>query len=299
MIRIGLTGAHGQLGLCMQDVAATMNDISIIPLPREIIDMNAPLTVPNITALLRNSKCDILVNAAAFTAVDGAEKDIASAYTVNEKSPGILSAACAALNIPIIHISTDYVFDGTKGQPYIEDDTPKPLSVYGKSKRDGEMIVMKNNPNTIIIRSAWLFSPYRKNFMKTILSLGEHKSDLSIVADQIGSPTYALDLARAVLMAATTFIKNPALTGIYHYAGIPETSWHGFATEIFNHAKQHGRKAPATLVPIPTSGFPLPAKRPSYSALSSELFQKTFNVPPSDWHAGIKDALTKLKEEDA
>ncbi len=296
MIRIGLTGAQGQLGLCIQDAATTIKNISIIPLSRDILDLNAPLTVPNITVLLRDLKCDLLVNTAAFTSVDGAEKDIASAYTINEKSPGVLSAACAELDIPIIHISTDYVFDGTKNHPYVEHDTPRPLSIYGNSKRDGEIIVLKNNPKAMIIRSAWLFSAYRKNFMKTILSLAEKKSDLSIVSDQIGNPTYTPDLAHAVLVAASAFIKNPKLAGIYHYAGTPETSWHGFATEIFNYAKQHGIKTPTTLVPIPTSGYPLPAKRPNYSALSSEFFIKTFNISPSDWAAGINDALIKLQK---
>lgn len=295
MITIGLTGANGQLGLCMCDAARAAGDIHITPITRDEFDLNAPLSFEKTVELLRSLKCDVVVNIAAYTAVDGAEADIASAYTINEKSPKILAAACAALDIPIIHISTDYVFNGRQATPYIESDTPDPLSVYGKSKQAGETAIRAAHKKSVIIRSAWLFSAYRKNFLKTMIELGQKKSSLSIVSDQTGTPTYAPDLARGVLTVVRAITSGRDVYGTYHYGGYPDASWYDFAVAIFDRARATGLNTPATITAIPTSAYPLPARRPAYSVLSSALFAKTFGLPPSDWRSAIDDALSILQ----
>lgn len=295
MITIGLTGANGQLGLCIMDAARTAGDIHITPITRDDFDLNDPLSVEKTVDLLRGVKCNVLVNSAAYTAVDGAEADIASAYTINEKSPNILAAACAILDIPIIHISTDYVFNGRQTEPYIETDTPDPLSVYGKSKYAGEVAIRAAHKKSVIIRSAWLFSAYRKNFLKTMLILGQQKSSLSIVADQVGTPTYASDLAHGVLAVVRAITQGRDVYGTYHYGGYPDASWYDFAVAIFDRARAFGLTTPSTITAIPTSSYPLPARRPMYSVLSSTLFAKIFGLPPSDWRSGIDETLSILQ----
>lgn len=297
MITIGLIGDAGQLGLCLQDVAYNMKDVRFVYYDRNQTDFllaNAGTVIYQIT---KQEECDVIINVSGYTNVDLAEKDVDLAFKVNWHAPAMLALICTQIGIPLIHVSTDYVFDGRKNGSYVETDKTNPLSVYGLSKLAGELAVASVQPKSLIIRTSWMFSGYRRNFLKTMLQLGQKQDAINVVANEHGTPTYAPDLARAVLVAARSAV-DPAFKdwGIFHYGGNRSVTRYAYAQEIFRSAKNEGFKTPQSVVPIGSDEFPLPAVRPENSSLSSNKFESVFDVPPSDWVAGIQETLQQLKK---
>lgn len=236
-----------------------------------------------------------IINAAAYTDVDGAEDASDLAYALNATGPYNLAMAAAAAGIPLVHVSTDYVFDGLKGAPYVERDPVKPVGVYGRSKEAGERQIRAIHPRHVILRTAWVFSPFGRNFVKTMLRVGAERDRLQVVADQIGNPTAAHDLAGASLQIAGHLARHgDAPVGTYHYAGRGDTSWHGFAGEIFRQASAYsGRPAPAVDA-IPSSDWPTRAPRPADTRLDCTALTQAFGLTPPAWPDSLAPVLRAL-----
>ncbi|MFA5950033.1 MAG: dTDP-4-dehydrorhamnose reductase [Hyphomicrobium sp.] len=246
----------------------------------------------SVRAAFATVKPRAVVNAAAYTAVDKAETDRASAIAANSQGPEYLARECHRAGIPLVHISTDYVFDGSSTKPYLETDRVAPLGVYGASKAAGEAAVREHCPQHLIIRTAWVYSADGQNFLKTMLRLGAERQELSIVDDQIGTPTYARDIARAIGHVLPQLIDRhePIKWGTYHLTNSGSTTWFGFATEIFRLAAECGLPVPR-LKPIPTSGYPTPARRPQYSVLDTSKIEHAFGVRLPPWEASVQDCM--------
>ncbi|WP_370195816.1 MULTISPECIES: dTDP-4-dehydrorhamnose reductase [Aurantimonas] len=232
-----------------------------------------------------------VINAAAYTAVDRAEGEEALANAVNGAAPDAMARECAALGIPLVHVSTDYVFDGSREAPWHPDDSPAPLGVYGRSKLAGERAVAQAGGPHAILRTSWVFSAHGGNFVRTMLRLSEARDALSIVDDQIGGPTPAAAIAAACLAVTEQLRADPGKTGLYHYSGAPDVSWKGFAQEIFALA---GRGVAVT--GIPTADYPTPAQRPLNSRLDCATTQAVFGLVRPDWRSGLHNVLTELGE---
>lgn len=284
-MKILLTGANGQLGRCFQDrlpegwlVWAT--DTAEL----NITDYEKVLTA------VKAFQPDAIVNAAAYTAVDKAETEPELAALVNKTGPENLALAAREVGARLVHVSTDYVFDGNATVPYVETDKTNPLGVYGKTKLDGEIAVSHALPDAIIIRTAWVFSEYGNNFVKTMLRLAKDRDELGIVADQRGCPTYAGDIAQAII----DLLKQQAEGDIYHYCGDEEVSWAGFAEAIFDTALKLGKleKVPA-VKSITTDQYPTAAKRPIYSTLSCTKVTNK-GIYSSSWQSRLVDIIIKL-----
>jgi dTDP-4-dehydrorhamnose reductase len=237
-----------------------------------------------------------IVNCAAYTAVDKAESDVVAAWTVNALAPAALAAAGAAAGIPILHVSTDYVFSGAKPDFYVEDDPVAPLGVYGASKLGGELAVRSANPRHVILRTAWVVSATGNNFVKTMLRLGAERPQLRVVADQRGCPTSADDIARAILAMLPRLRAGPY--GTYHFVNGGEATWHGLAEAVFARAAKHGRPAPS-VEPIETNDYPTPAARPANSRLATAKIARDFGISPRDWHDAIDEIVDTLLKEAA
>lgn len=235
-----------------------------------------------------------IVNAAAYAAVDRAETDRDAALRTNRDGAAVLAEAASAANVPLVQISTDYVFDGAKRTPYREDDPVGPLSVYGQSKEAGERLVRGTCPQHVILRTSWMFSPYGANFVRTMLRLGAERSELKVVDDQTGCPTAAADLAGAILVVLA-HAAEPGFTawGTYHYRGGDILTWHGFAKLIFEQAARYGHPAPR-LTSIDTTRFPSKAKRPAYSVLSTEKLTQRFGIEPRPLRDSLRECLDVL-----
>ncbi|MCA6925191.1 dTDP-4-dehydrorhamnose reductase [Pectobacterium versatile] len=280
-MKILLTGANGQLGRCFQDrlpdhwqiYSTDANELDITDLKQ-------------VEAAIVRYQPDAIVNAAAYTAVDKAETESVLVEKINVTGPHNLATVAHEKRIRLVHVSTDYVFDGNATTPYVESSPTNPLSVYGKTKLAGELAVIKAAPDSIIVRTAWVFSEYGNNFVKTMLRLAKERDELSIVADQKGCPTYAGDLAQAII----SLLEKNAESGIYHYCGDKEVNWYEFAKTIFEMAKQQSviDKQPQ-LTAITTEQYPTPAYRPQYSSLSCEKIAR-LAIEPSDW----VDALSRV-----
>lgn len=289
-MRILLTGKNGQLGRCFQDVLKDTNHELFAYGSAELNIADAQ----QVETIIQTVKPDILVNAAAYTAVDKAETDSENAYLVNATGPELLAKQAAVLNIPLIHISTDYVFDGEAIEPYLPSDKTNPQGVYGASKLAGERAVIVACEKHIILRTSWVFSEYGNNFVKTMLRLAKERDELSVVADQYGCPTYAGDLARAILHICEQHDQGkPLAWGTYHYCGDTPTSWHGFARAIFQLAYNHNKIAhcPA-LTAISTQTYPTPAKRPVYSVMQDGKLAD-YGVKSSNWLSGLDIMLNE------
>ena len=281
-------GASGQLGQALGSVLD-----NVVLLGRAEADLSKPETLPDIISALNPSA---IINAAAYTAVDKAEEEEELAQRINAKAVGVLAEVVKTLEIPLVHISTDYVFDGSGDAPYTEDDTPAPLSAYGRSKLAGEQAVMDamaDKGDYLIFRTSWVYDAMSPNFFNTMLKLAEHRAELSVVSDQIGAPTYAPHLAEAIVQALENATQSdPFPRGIYHLAGSGETSWHGFAEAIIFGAKDNGiRLACDTVNPIPTEEYPTPAERPRNSRLNCERASALLGVELPDWREGLTQAL--------
>ncbi|MCW2481609.1 dTDP-4-dehydrorhamnose reductase [Candidatus Symbiopectobacterium sp. NZEC135] len=281
-MKVLLTGANGQLGRCFQDrLPADWHILATDFAELDITDLE------QVTAAVIAFKPDAIVNAAAYTAVDKAESDVELAERINVAGPANLARVAAQHGIRLVHVSTDYVFDGNASTPYTEQSPTNPLSVYGKTKLAGEQAVSATAPDAIIVRTAWVFSEYGNNFVKTMLRLGKERDALSIVDDQRGCPTYAGDLAQVII----ALLQQNAAGGIYHYTGDKEVSWFEFAQAIFTVAVQKSvlNKSP-TLTPITTAQYPTPAHRPAYSTLASDKI-KGLGIALSDWQGALKKTI--------
>jgi len=271
--------------------------------------MNAPLELQGRRALVTagtkgvgaavvaREHPDVVVNAAAYTAVDKAETEPAVARAVNALGAEHVARACAAHSVPIIHISTDYVFDGTKDSPYVEDDPTAPINVYGRTKLEGEQRVAKACERHLILRTAWVHSPWGANFVKTMLRLATTRPNIGVVDDQKGSPTYAPHLAAIVLAVAARVAADPAAMrwGVYHAVGGGETTWFGFAREIFLSARKHELPA-AEVTAITTADYPTPARRPANSRLNCDRLRQSFGLELPDWRLGVESCVARLSE---
>lgn len=237
---------------------------------------------------------DLIVNAAAFTAVDRAEAEHDAATLINHQAVANLAGYCAHSKVTLIHVSTDYVFDGLASEPYREDDTTNPQSVYGASKLAGERAIKASECAYIILRTAGVYSEYGSNFLKAMLRLGARGQPLNVVADQIVAPTYGQDIARAIVTCIQRLEQDPLPTGVYHYGGDRACSWYEFASAIFIRAEARGWAIPKQLVAIATADYPTAAQRPAYSVLNSDKFTHASGISASDWRAGINASLAAL-----
>ncbi|MEP7143727.1 MAG: dTDP-4-dehydrorhamnose reductase [Ferruginibacter sp.] len=286
--KIFVVGSKGQLGNEMQVIASAYDAYNFLYADIEDLDIGDVEAVKEYFAL---HAIDYCVNCAAYTAVDKAETEKEKAYLINAEAVGNLSQVCAAYNIIFIHISTDYVFDGTAINPYKEDDTPNPVNLYGASKLKGETLALQNNPHSIIIRTSWVYSSFGNNFVKSMLRLMNERDAINVVSDQQGCPTYAADLAAAIMhiigqLQQRTVILNDPLPAsrIFNYSNAGVINWHQFAMAI---GDLSGSKCKVN--PILTSQYPTPAKRPQYSVMDTDKIQRTFNLHIPEW----KDSLEK------
>jgi dTDP-4-dehydrorhamnose reductase len=237
----------------------------------------------------------VVINAAAYTAVDRAETEAELAFAVNAAAPAYLARRCAREGIPLIHISTDYVFDGRKGSPYVEEDPIAPLSVYGRSKAEGESAVRGALDRYLIMRTSWLYSAHGANFVKTVMRLAAERDGLRIVDDQVGSPTCAADLAGAILAIAGRLSTGETVPwGTYHYCGSGVTSWHGLARHVLETLVSRGQMASFRLTPIPTADYPTPARRPAYSVLDCRRIETRFGLARPPWQASVTKTVDRL-----
>ncbi len=287
-MRILLFGRNGQVARSFEEEASSAHEI--IALGRAEADlMNAGVAEKAIST----HKPDIVVNAAAYTAVDKAEEEKESASRLNAAAAEEMAIAASRAGAHLIHISTDYVFDGEKTEPYLEDDPTHPLSIYGQTKRDGEAAILKTCPEAIIIRTSWVFSEFGQNFVKTMLRLAKDRGELSIVDDQTGGPTAARDIARAILAICSKKHRGAPGEGIYHFQGSPVVSWAGFAAKIFDYAD-----ADISVIPIATEQYPTPAQRPLNTVLDCAKIERDFGIAQPDWRASLRQAVDALKEKD-
>lgn len=277
MIKVLVTGASGQLGRCIQDLKAVNEDIVFTFTTTKELDITNESLV---NSTFENGDYNYCINCAAYTAVDKAESDIDKAYLVNAEAVKYLALACKKSNVVFIHISTDFVFDGEKREPYAEEDLPNPINVYGASKLKGEQYVQEILDDYFIVRTSWVYSEYGNNFVKTMLRLADERNEISVVGDQIGSPTYAGDLAKFLLHLIS--IRSDVY-GIYHYSNKGIISWCEFATEIFKLAGKSVK-----INKIQTVQYPTPAKRPSYSVLKHG---NDFSHMGVDWKTSLAGYL--------
>lgn len=256
-------------------------------LGRDSVDLS---TDPDAAArLIAEHAPEAVINAAAYTAVDKAEEEEAAAARLNADAPAAMSGACAAVGIPFVHISTDYVFDGAGKSAFRPDDPTGPLGAYGRTKLAGELRVQNSGAAYAILRTSWVFSAHGGNFVKTMLRLGAERDLLTIVADQVGGPTPAADIAQACIAIADALISDPTLSGTYHYSGAPDVSWAGFAKEIF---RQSGINC--VVKEIPTVDYPTPAKRPLNSRMNCDTTLEAFGISRPDWAQGLAAVLEEL-----
>jgi len=299
-MRILVTGKNGQLGRSIQKIVNTdtkidnnqsLNDFIFVG--REELDLSSESSISHYFD--RNNKFDIIINCAAYTAVDRAEEEQELANQVNHLAVKQLAGITKEQKAKLIHISTDYVFDGESDKPYIETDTPNPINVYGKTKLAGEKALQTVMPmNALIIRTSWLYSEYGNNFVSTMLKLGNERDELSVVSDQMGSPTYAADLVDAILeiIEHKKFRDVGQTTQIYHYSGEGEISWHEFAKEIFKI-----EKIECEVNPVTSQQYPSPAKRPRNTIMKKDKIAKVFNIKISNWEFSLNTCMTILKQQ--
>jgi len=282
MINILVTGGNGQLGSELREIAPNYQDYNFLFTDVKDLDITKHNAV---AAFIKSNNINVIINCAAYTAVDKAEqqKDVANA--INHLAVANFAQIAKDKNIKLIHISTDYVFDGTNNKPYVETDTPNPQSVYGKTKLDGELAMRKINPsNSIIIRTSWVYSKFGNNFVKTMLSLAETKDEVSVVSDQIGSPTNAADLAEAILTILPK-ISNETVE-LFHYSNEGVCSWYDFATSIFEISNSQ-----ILVKPIETFQYPTPAKRPKVSVLNNKKIKAEYSLKIESWYLSLMKTL--------
>lgn len=290
--RYVVTGREGQVVRSLIERASTSSDVEIIPLGRPELELADPLSV---AAAIEAARPDVIISAAAYTAVDQAESEEALASVINAQSPGIIAATAEHLGVPLVHISTDYVFDGEKSEPYSETDAVAPLGAYGRTKLAGELAIASATQNYAILRTAWVYSPYGKNFLRTMLRLAEARDNVSVVADQVGNPTSALDIADGILQVAGNLCvsDDPRLRGVFHMTATGDASWADFADEIFRHSKRYNAPS-ASVSRITTMDYPTPAKRPKNSRLDCTKLSSAHNVILPHWRTSTEAIVAAL-----
>ena len=285
MKKIAVIGGNGQLGNCIRKISQDFeNQYEFIFTDSKTLDITDK---DQIDDFFYDNKPEFCINASAYTAVDLAEKEEEQAFAVNAEGVANLAEVCKEYKTTLIHVSTDYVFDGETNLDYSEDDFTNPIGVYGASKREGEERALDNNPKTIILRTSWLYSEFNKNFVKTMLNLFSQKDELGIVADQFGQPTNANDLAEAIMKIITSEQKT---YGIFHFSNYPETTWFEFAQKI---AEFSGSKV--KLNALTTEQYPTPAKRPKRSTMNLEKIEKFYKIEPKHWENSLQEAVAILQ----
>ena len=283
MTKVLVTGGKGQLGQCLQSISNDFKTLDFVFLGSNDLDISNNIEVE---AYFKNNTFDYCINCAAYTAVDKAEEEPEKAKQINEIGAKNLAHACFKNSVTLIHISTDFVFDGTAKSPYTEEDTTNPISVYGKTKRDGELAIISNLPQHFIIRTSWLYSEFGNNFVKTMLRLSKEREELSVVDDQMGSPTYAKDLAEVILKIISSQSNN---FGIYHYSNQGEITWYDLAKEIFKQSN-----ADINLYKTDSNTFKTLATRPKYSVLNTSKIHSLLNLEPIQWEKSLEKCLKEI-----
>jgi len=284
MAEILVIGAGGQLGQCLKTVAERRGiDDIVFPAEKEANILDAE----GLNTLLQNEKPSFVINCAAYTAVDKAEDEVELSKAINQTGAGYLANACKASNATLVHVSTDFVFEGNEVKLLTEEDVANPINVYGVTKLDGEKAVQSSLDEHFIIRTSWLYSEYANNFVKTMLKLGAERDELNIIADQVGTPTYAIDLANAIFDIIESDSKQ---YGIYHYSNEGVTSWFDFAKAIFDIS---GTQVKAN--PIPGAAYPTKANRPAFSVMDKTKIKTTFNLAIPYWRDSLVVCIDKLK----
>ncbi len=286
-MKVLLTGSNGQLGLSIKNQAGLFPSIHFIYTDVDELDITS---MESLKIFFQNNKIDALINCAGYTAVDKAEAEKEKAFLINAHAAKNLASLSKEFGYFLVHISTDYIFDGKKTSPYIESDNPNPLSIYGLSKFEGEKEIIGIAKNAIILRTSWLYSEYGNNFVKTIQRLANERPEIKVVDDQTGTPTYAGDLAEVILKILIHKTGAPGVK-IYHYSNEGIASWFDFAKAIVEFGQYDCK-----VKPIATIEYPLPAKRPSYSVLSKANIEKDFQLIIPDWKHSLKKCLDKMKE---
>jgi len=286
-----VTGAKGQLGQSIGFIANKYPNIQFVYTDFQEMDIT---NIENCQAVFAKHQPHFCINTAAYTAVDKAESESDKAHLINAVGPENLAKVCKEFDTILVHISTDFIFDGTSKVPYLETDIPNPKSIYGQTKLDGELAIQKNWEKYFIVRTSWVYSQFANNFMKTMLRLASERDSLSVVNDQIGTPTYAVDLAEVLLKIiqschAQLVSASPINFGVYNFSNEGDCSWYDFAAAIF-----HQKGILIDLQPIPTSAYPTPAKRPSYSVLDKSKIKNTFNLKINDWKTSLQSCLNQL-----
>ena len=296
-MRIAVTGREGQVVRSLIERAESAG-ATIIPLGRPELDLAG--SDVRIADAVKTATADLIVSAAAYTSVDKAETERELAFAVNEQGPRALAAAARELNIPLIHLSTDYVFDGEGDRPYVEADLTEPNGVYGASKLAGERAVLAECQNSAVLRTAWVYSPFGGNFVKTMLRLAQDREEISVVADQRGNPTSALDIADGIFAVARNLASGaePDRRGLFHMTGGGEASWAEFAEAIFACSAEAGGPA-ARVKHITTADYPTAAKRPANSRLNSDKLAQAHGVRLPDWRQSLKGVVTRLIDQGA
>jgi dTDP-4-dehydrorhamnose reductase len=286
-LAIIVSGKNGQLGNELHDASVLFPQFHYYFFGKDELDICSKIALEKIFAKYKPA---YFINTAAYTAVDKAETDQETAYLVNAEAVSTIAKTCSTYNTTLIHLSTDYVFDGNNKQPYKENDLTNPVNYYGYSKWMGEQLALENNPQTIVIRASWVYSVYGHNFVKTMLRLMKERSTLNVVNDQLGSPTYAKDLSEAILQIITKVNEAKMFhPGIYHFSNDGVISWCDFATTI-----RDIKKLNCSVQPITTAQYPTPAKRPFYSVLDKEKIQSSFGITLKNWRKSLEECLGKL-----
>ena len=288
-MKILITGAYGQLGSELKEIENQFPNYHFLFTDVDTLDITSEIAVET---YFNKNQPDLIINCAAFTAVDKAEIDHKIARKINAFAPKILGKFSLQVGAKLLHISTDYVFDGNANQPYSETDSVNPQTVYGKTKLDGELNCLNENPNSVVIRTSWLYSEFGNNFVKTMLRLGKERDSLNVVFDQVGTPTYAADLAQTILSIIQISEKDPAnfVPGIYHYSNEGVASWYDFSKAIFEISEVE-----CTINPVLSSQFPTPAKRPNFSVLNKSKIRNIFSIEIPYWRDSLKICLKKIK----
>ena len=298
-MKILLLGKNGQVGWELQRSLAPLGEV--IALDSRSQEFCGDLSkLKDLALTVRRIAPDIIVNAAAHTAVDKAESEKALAHAINTQAPGVLAQEAKNLNALLIHYSTDYVFDGSGEQPWKESDTPGPLNVYGATKLEGEQLIQQSGCKHLIFRTSWVYGARGGNFAKTMLRLAQERDELSIINDQIGAPTGADLLADITAHTIHAAQLKPELSGLYHLAAAGETSWHGYASFVVDFAQKNGVSmwvTPEDVHPVPTSAFPTPAKRPLNSRLDTSKLRNTFGLHLPHWQTGVTRILTEILDK--
>ena len=288
-MRILITGREGQVARSLAEHAGSNHELVFAARPQ--FDLKDPASIE---AFVAKARPDLVINAAAYTAVDRAEDEPAVAFAINAEAPATLADAARKVGAPIIHLSTDYVFEGSLDRPYVEEDPVAPIGVYGRSKLAGEEAIRASGAEYLIMRTAWVYSPFGNNFVKTMLRLAADRESLTVVNDQFGNPTSALDIADALLVVADAWgSKKEAGNSTYHFAGSGETNWADFARHIFSSSARSGGPS-SDVQGIPSSAWPTKAARPGNSRLDCGKFSQTFGHSAPDWQTSADEVVRRL-----